>query len=247
MKLPTYKTSTFILIITMTIKEQMYIFDNDWIDILLPLIEQYSDQIDNVIKDDTDNQRCIFPQCNNIFNAFKYCPFNNIKVVIIGQDCYYSRAKNGSILANGLCFSVNQECNKCPPSLKTIFDELYYEYGERRTNTDLTDWALQGVLLLNCALTVREGQAGSHMKIWKGFTEDVIKYITRECDNIVYILWGEFAKSYAKYIDKNNNLVLECRHPSGLAASKGPFVGNNHFNITNQYLEGHGKEVIKWI
>jgi uracil-DNA glycosylase len=231
----------------MTIKEYIHYIENDWIDILIPLIEPYYESIDKQINDDTKNFHSVFPPKIHIFNAFKYCPFNDIKVVIIGQDCYYSRAKNNSILANGLCFSVNQECNKCPPSLRTIFDELYDEYGERRVNTDLSDWAVQGVLLLNCALTVREGKAGSHMKVWKGFTEDVIKYITRECSNTVYILWGEFAKSYAKYINKNNNLILECRHPSGLAASKGPFVGNNHFQLTNQYLQLYGKETIKWV
>lgn len=231
----------------MTIINNLYNINNDWIDVLLPIINPYYENIDKLINDDTQSLNCIFPNQKDIFNAFKYCPFHNIKVVIIGQDCYYSRAKNGSILANGLCFSVSKECNKCPPSLKTILDELEYEYGERRINTDLTDWALQGVLLLNCALTVREGKAGSHMKAWKGFTEDVIKYVTKECNNIVYILWGEFAKSYAKYINKNNNLILECRHPSGLAASKGPFVGNNHFKLTNEYLENHGKEIIQWI
>jgi uracil-DNA glycosylase len=231
----------------MTIIQTLCSIHNDWIDILVPLIEPHIETIQKLIDENKKDMISVFPKQNDIFNAFKYCPFGNIKVVIIGQDCYYSRAKNGSILANGLCFSVNQECNKCPPSLKTIFDELYYEYGQRRVNTDLSDWAVQGVLLLNCALTVREGKAGSHMKEWKGFTQDVIEHITRECNNIVYILWGEFAKSYAKYINKNNNLVLECRHPSGLAASKGPFVGNNHFQLTNQYLQLHGKETIKWV
>lgn len=231
----------------MNIEQEIHSIDNEWTDILSKLIEPYKNDIDKFLKNEIVNNHNIIPNKDDIFNAFKRCPLSNMKVVIIGQDCYYSRAKNGSILANGLCFSVAQECNKCPPSLKTIFDELYDEYGERRMNTDLSDWASQGVLLLNCALTVREGKAGSHMKIWKGFTEDIIKYITKECNNIVYILWGEFAKSYSKYIDKSNNLVLECRHPSGLAASKGPFVGNNHFRSTNEYLIAHGKEPIKWI
>jgi uracil-DNA glycosylase len=231
----------------MTIRDQLYRLNNEWIDILDPLFEPYCETIQKQIDDEDKELKSIFPKQKDIFNAFKYCSPSDLKVVIIGQDCYYSRAKNGSILANGLCFSVSQECNKCPPSLKTIFDELYYEYGEKRTNTDLSDWASQGVLLLNCALTVREGKAGSHMKIWKDFTKDVIRHITREHGNIVYILWGEFAKSYANYIDKNNNLVLECRHPSGLAASKGPFIGNNHFTLTNNYLQEHGKPIIQWI
>lgn len=231
----------------MTILEQIYAIENDWRCVLEQLIEPYENDIQKCIDDEKKNLQVVFPKEKDIFNAFKYCPLDNVKVVIIGQDCYYSRAKNGSILANGLCFSVSQDCHKCPPSLKTIFDELHYEYGVRRTNTDLTDWAIQGVLLLNCALTVRQGKAGSHMKIWKGFTEDIIKYITRECSNIVYIVWGEFAKSYAKYINKNNNLVLECRHPSGLAASKGPFVGNQHFKFANDYLENQGKQPIQWV
>lgn len=231
----------------MNIKHDIALLNNTWTSVLQELVEPYINKIETFLNQECENNHHIIPDRKDIFNAFRYCPLSELKVVIIGQDCYYSRAKNGTMLANGLCFGVSQECNKCPPSLKTIFDELYYEYGARRVNTDLSDWASQGVLLLNCALTVREGKAGSHMKIWKGFTEDVIKYITRECDNIVYILWGEFAKSYANYIDKNNNLVLQCRHPSGLAASKGPFVGNNHFTLTNKFLEEHGKEPIQWL
>lgn len=231
----------------MDITQEIASLNNEWTPILQELVKPYKNNINTFLNRECEDSHNIIPNRNHILNAFRYNPINELKVVIIGQDCYYSRAKNGSVLANGLCFSVSQECNKCPPSLKTIFDELYNEYGERRTNTDLSDWALQGVLLLNCALTVREGKAGSHMKIWKGFTEDIIKYITRECHNVVYILWGEFAKSYAKYIDKNDNLILECRHPSGLAASKGPFVGNNHFTLTNNFLVEHQSEPIKWL
>lgn len=231
----------------MSIIKEVEALSNNWKKILSNLIDPYSDTIQTFIQNELNNNNKIFPEQHQVFNAFKYCLPENLKVVIIGQDCYYSRAKNGSILANGLCFSVNPECDKCPPSLKTIFDELYHEYGLKRTNTDLSDWAEQGVLLLNCALTVREGKASSHMKVWKGFTEDIIKYIAQEHKNIVYILWGEFAKSYAKYIDKNNNLVLDCRHPSGLAASKGPFIGNNHFSLTNEYLLNAGKDAIKWV
>lgn len=231
----------------MNIEQEITSLNNEWTHILQELVKPYNNNINLFLDKECKDNHTIIPNKHQIFNAFRYCPISELKVVIIGQDCYYSRAKNGSLLANGLCFSVSQECNKCPPSLKTIFDELFYEYGERRTNTDLSDWATQGVLLLNCALTVREGKAGSHMKIWKGFTEDIIKYITKECHNVVYILWGEFAKSYAKYIDKSNNLVLECRHPSGLAASKGPFVGNNHFTLTNNFLLEHHSEPIKWL
>lgn len=231
----------------MDIKQEISSLSNDWESILQHLVEPYSKNINSILNQECEDNHQTLPNKHHLLNAFRFCPLSQLKVVIIGQDCYYSRAKNGCILANGLCFSVSQECNKCPPSLKTIFDELYYEYGEQRTNTDLSDWASQGVLLLNCALTVREGKAGSHMKIWKGFTEDIIKYVAKECNDVVYILWGEFAKSYSKHIDKNKNLVLECRHPSGLAASKGPFVGNNHFTLTNTFLVEHGKEPINWL
>jgi uracil-DNA glycosylase len=228
--------------------DEIISIQNDWSDILLQVAEPYTNLIEQQLQDDEEKEHMIFPSKGLIFNAFKQCPINNVKVVIIGQDCYYSRARNKEILANGLCFSVDSKCNKCPPSLRTIFDELKHEYGgDRRTNTDLSDWARQGVLLLNCALTVREGKAGSHMKIWRGFTEEIIKYIAKNHKYIVYILWGEFAKAYSKYIDKNDNLILECRHPSGLAASKGPFIGNNHFKSANEYLSQYGKDGIMWI
>lgn len=219
----------------------------NWKDLLIPCWDLYRSMVENGIIEDEQHGHNVLPSKEKIFNAFNHFNVEDLKVVIIGQDCYYSRSKNGKVLANGLCFSVSEECKVCPPSLKTIFKELQHEYrGDLRKQTDLSDWAAQGVLLLNCALTVREGKAGSHMKLWKGFTEDVIKHITLNQKNIVYILWGEWAKSYAKYVDKENNLVLECRHPSGLAASKGPFVGNNHFKLTNDYLESCGKESIKW-
>lgn len=204
--------------------------------------------IENGIALDEQQGQVILPPRDLVFNAFKHFDIEDLKVVVIGQDCYFSKSKNGKVLANGLCFSVADECNMCPPSLKTIFKELQHEYGgnDLRQRTDLSDWASQGVLLLNCALTVREGKAGSHMKLWKGFTESVIKHIAMNNEGVVYILWGEWAKSYAKYVDKDKNLVLECRHPSGLAASKGPFVGNNHFKRANEYLVSIGKNAIVW-
>lgn len=218
-----------------------------WKGVLTTYWDAYKPQVEKGIALDEEQGHSVFPCKDMIFNAFKHFDVEDLKVVIIGQDCYYSRSKNGNVLANGLCFSVSQDCHKCPPSLKTIFQELQHEYGgELRKATDLSDWASQGVLLLNCALTVREGKAGSHMKLWKGFTEDVIKHIALNQKNIVYIMWGEWAKAYTKYIDKENNLVLECRHPSGLAASKGPFIGNNHFKMANEYLVSVGKDAIKW-
>lgn len=221
--------------------------DTSWTDVLWPLWEKHGHLIIDTIQKEENDGHSILPPRDLIFNAFNHFNVEDLKVVIIGQDCYYSRSKNGNVLANGLCFSVSKECCQCPPSLKTIFQELQNEFGgDLRKDTDLTDWASQGVLLLNCALTVREGKAGSHMRIWKAFTEDIMKYIAIHHKNVVYILWGEFAKSFGKYIIKEDNLVLECRHPSGLAASKGPFVGNNHFKMTNEYLVRYGKPPIIW-
>ncbi len=231
----------------MSIEEELSTIQTTWKDVLVPLYDVHSNKIEQAIAADEQQGHCVFPNKNEVFNGFSQFDAEDLKVVIIGQDCYYSRAKNKRVLANGLCFSVSTDCMTCPPSLKTIFQELQHEYGGAlRTNTDLSDWASQGVLLLNCALTVREGKAGSHMKLWKGFTESVIKHIAENHKNVVYILWGEFAKSYAKLVDKAENLVLECRHPSGLAASKGPFVGNNHFRQANEYLVSKGKQAIVW-
>lgn len=230
-----------------SIIEQIYLQTHQsWHSILTELITPHQSKIVQLLASETDAQACVFPTPDQMFSAFKL-PKDNVKVVIIGQDSYYSRAPNGMPLANGLCFSVPQECQKCPPSLKTIFNELHHEYGVRRTNTDLNDWVGQGVLLLNCAMTVREGKPGSHMKVWKPFTHELIKHLSMHHEHVVYILWGEFAKSFGDYIDKTKNMVLECRHPSGLAASKGPFVGNNHFMLSNQYLDSHGKTTINWL
>jgi uracil-DNA glycosylase len=181
----------------------------------------------------------IYPPTNMIFNAFNHCNINETKVVIIGQDVYINENE-----ANGLCFSVNSGI-KCPPSLRNIFKELEKEYNISRKNTDLTDWAQQGVLLLNRALTVRQGKSMSHMKIWNQFTEDIIKFVTTTNNNIVYILWGAKAQEIEKYIDIENNLVLKWTHPSPL--SRKPFVGNNHFKLCNEYLTSKNKIPISWI
>jgi uracil-DNA glycosylase len=231
----------------MALEHELSHVTTTWKDILMPYWDAHKLMIESGIAHEQEQGHNVLPSKEMIFNAFKHFNVEDLKVVIIGQDCYYSRARNGQVLANGLCFSVSEECQVCPPSLKTIFKELQHEYGgELRQRTDLNDWAAQGALLLNCALTVREGKAGSHMKLWKGFTESVIKHIATTNEGIVYILWGEWAKAYAKYVDRNKNLVLECRHPSGLAASKGPFVGNNHFKMTNDYLVSLGKQGIIW-
>ncbi len=183
----------------------------------------------------------VYPPGNLIFNAFNLCPFNNVKVVIIGQDPYH-----GAGQAHGLCFSV-QDGVPYPPSLRNIFKEIQSDIGTSIPDSgNLTRWAEQGVLLLNATLTVRANVAGSHQKHgWETFTDAVISTLARERQNIVYILWGSYAQQKAAMVDRCRNLVLESVHPSPLSASRG-FFGNHHFSRTNQYLTEHGIEPIIW-
>lgn len=181
----------------------------------------------------------IYPPTDNVFAAFDHFNMKDLKVVLVGQDVYINKGE-----ANGLCFSISSG-SKCPPSLRNIFKELENEYGVYRDNMDLTSWAKQGVLMLNRALTVRQGQSMSHMKIWRPFTEDVLKFIAKEHTNLVYILWGKAAQQAANEVDESKNLVLTWSHPSPL--SRQPFVGNNHFKLCNEYLVSVGKTPIQWI
>ena len=208
---------------------------NDWVDVLSNLASPYEKHINESLTLEEN----ILPSQDKIFAAFKECPFENIKVVIIGQDCYHHIGQ-----ANGLCFSVEKGL-KCPPSLRNIFKELYNEYGIMRTNTDLTDWAHQGVLLLNTALTVRENAPGSHIKIWKDFTRDIVKYIAANKENVCYLLWGDYAISFAQYVNSTNNSIYTHSHPSPLARK--PFVGCMHFKRCNQYLVLNKTDPINWV
>ena len=221
----------------------------DWVELVIECIEPYKASINALLQKEHENGYEVFPKIADIFKSFACFDRKDLKVVILGQDAYHTKAKNGIPLANGTCFSVPQECGKCPPSLTTIFKELEHEFGVKRINTDLKDWAAQGVLLLNCALTVRSGQPNSHIKVWKPFTEALIKRLAREQQGIVYILWGEFAKSYVQIagIDDTKNCVLTSRHPSPLATNKGHFVGNMHFTKANTYLVAQGSNEIKWV
>jgi uracil-DNA glycosylase len=214
--------------------------NTDWKDILLECIEPHVGVINNMLnKEPLD----IFPPSDNVFAAFKKFDQKDLKVVIVGQDCYHTPG-----MAHGLCFSVPKTCGKLPPSLRVIFKELEHEYGgPMRTETDLSDWAEQGVLLLNCALTVRVGTAGSHLKYWKPIVDTIMEYISSKHQGIVFMLWGNFAQTYKDFIDTEKNLVLKARHPSPLAASKGPFVGNMHFTRANEYLNKHGKNAVTWL
>ena len=183
-----------------------------------------------------------YPPGSKLFRAFDECPFNKLKVVIIGQDPYHGKNQ-----ANGLCFSVDDGVEK-PPSLKNIFKELNTSFTKNeRTNSDLSDWSNQGVLLLNSILSVRRKFPGSHRHVgWEEFTENVIKIISKEKMNLVFMLWGNYAKNKEKFIHDNNHLVLKSGHPSPLSANKGFWFGNNHFKKCNDFLIANDLETIKW-
>jgi len=183
----------------------------------------------------------IYPKGDKIFNAFNLCPFDSLKVVIIGQDPYHGKGQ-----ANGLSFSVEKNI-KIPPSLKNIFIELKNNYPEYEySNGDLTRWGNQGVLLLNSILTVRKSEPGSHTNIgWEKFTDFVIKNISSEKSNIVFLLWGKYAQSKSRLIDDNKHLILKSPHPSPFSAHKG-FFKNFHFKKTNEYLLLNNIKEINW-
>ena len=215
--------------------------EESWNYILNPFFNQtiFESLTDNIKKEYRNH--IVYPKGNEIFNAFNLCAFDNLKVVIIGQDPYHGEGQ-----ANGLSFSVNKNI-KIPPSLNNIFIELKNNYPNYRySNGDLSRWAKQGVLLLNSILTVRKSQPGSHRKIgWERFTDYVIKTISSKKKNIVFILWGRFAKSKVDIIDKREHLILKSSHPSPFSAHKG-FFNNNHFIKTNEYLKLNNIKTIKW-
>lgn len=183
----------------------------------------------------------VYPPGSLIFNAFNLCPFDKVKVVLIGQDPYHEPNQ-----AHGLCFSVNDNV-PFPPSLVNIFKEINSDTGAPIPNSgNLTRWAEQGVLLLNATLTVREHQAGSHQRRgWEIFTDAVIKKISDEAENVVFILWGSYAQSKSTLIDASRHYILKSAHPSPLSAYRG-FFGNHHFTLANDYLAAHGKSKINW-
>ena len=184
-----------------------------------------------------------FPPQKLIFNAFQQFDFQQTKVVVIGQDPYHGTGE-----ANGLCFSVNDGI-AIPPSLKNIFSEINSEYERLLfpTTGNLERWATQGILLLNAGLTVRKDEANSHKHLkWNIFTDAVIRNLNENCDNIVFLLWGNFAHKKGKIIDRTKHLVLETGHPSPLSANRGFWFGNNHFKLTNEYLKQQKKAAIEW-
>lgn len=182
-----------------------------------------------------------YPPGGLIFNAFHETPFDNVKVVILGQDPYHGPGQ-----AHGLCFSVNDGID-FPPSLRNIFQEIQSEYGTPIPSSgNLTRWAQQGVFLLNTCLSVRQHQAFSHSSHgWETFTDAVISTLSREKQNLVFLLWGAPAGKKASLIDPTRHLILRSAHPSPLSAYRG-FFGNHHFQLCNQYLQQHGKTPIQW-
>ena len=215
---------------------------SDWQELLQKEFEKpYFKALTEQVKLDYSKHRC-FPNGNQIFEAFNLCALKNIKVVIIGQDPYHGFGQ-----AHGLCFSVNDGI-KHPPSLINIFKEIESDINVPYPKSgNLTHWAEQGVLLLNATLTVRESEAGSHQKFgWENFTDEVISLVSEHCENVVFLMWGGFAKKKAKRINTLKHCILTSGHPSPLSANRGYWFGNKHFSKANEYLKRHNKSVVNW-
>lgn len=202
--------------------------------------KEYFSKLAQYLHKEKAEGKTIFPPGNCIFKAFELCPLDRIKVVILGQDPYHGPGQ-----AMGLSFSVPQGVT-APPSLKNIFKEIESDLGVRMSGSpDLAPWARQGVLLLNAVLTVRSGEPTSHSAIgWQTFTDAVISTISEKCEGVVFLLWGNYAKSKAPLIDRTRHHVLEAAHPSPLA--RGAFFGCRHFSKTNEILKAEGKSPIDW-
>tara|TARA_B100001093_G_scaffold309568_1_gene295375 strand:+ start:726 stop:1394 length:669 start_codon:yes stop_codon:yes gene_type:complete len=201
----------------------------------------YFQSLISFVKDEYNKTLC-FPPGSLIFNAFDKCPFDMVKVVILGQDPYHGLGQ-----ANGLCFSVPAGIT-FPPSLKNIFKEIKNDLNYPIPKSgNLQHWASQGVFLLNATLTVRAHQAGSHQKKgWETFTDRVIQYLSEEKEGIVFLLWGGFARQKVKFINSQKHMVITSGHPSPLSANRGFWFGNKHFSQCNDYLKDRGVTQIQW-
>ena len=211
-----------------------------WTEILAPIKNtEYFTTLWEKVKEEYQTTKC-FPPKNQIFRAIELTPFEEVKVVIIGQDPYHNDNQ-----ANGLCFSVSDKVT-APPSLKNIFKELEDDLGIKKTSNELEMWAKQGVLLLNATLTVRAHEANSHKDLgWEKFTDFIIKEISDKKENVVFVLWGNFAQKKAGLIDASKHFVIQSAHPSPFSVHKG-FFGSRPFSKINQFLEEKGKEPINW-
>ncbi len=204
--------------------------------------QEYFKELTEFVKNEY-KEGAVYPAPKSIFRAFDLCSFDQVKVVILGQDPYH-----GAGQANGLCFAVNDGV-ALPPSLQNIFKEIESDLGKplMHRSGDLTRWAEQGVLLLNATLTVRASTAGSHQNHgWEQFTDAVIKALAEERENLVFILWGNYAKAKGAHIDRSKHLVLESAHPSPFSAYRG-FFGSKPFSKTNEYLAACGETPINWL
>jgi uracil-DNA glycosylase len=215
--------------------------EESWKNVLAEEFEKpYFDKLTEFVRSEY-RTKTIYPPARLIFNAFDQCPFSRLKVVILGQDPYHGPGQ-----AHGLCFSVNDGVD-FPPSLRNIFKELNGDVGKPVPSSgNLTEWARQGVLLLNATLTVRAHQAGSHQKKgWEEFTDAVIHRVNALKEHVVFILWGSYAIRKGEFIDRSKHLVLISVHPSPLSASRG-FFGNKHFSKANDFLLSHQQQPVKW-
>ncbi len=203
--------------------------------------KEYFKDLLNFVRREYSENIC-YPPAEDIFSAFDHSRFEDTKVVILGQDPYHGEGQ-----ANGLCFSVKDGIT-FPPSLRNIFKEIEDDLNKAIPATgNLERWADQGVLLLNATLSVRAHQAGSHQgKGWEKFTDNVIKTISDEKENVVFLLWGGYARKKSRLIDNSKHLILNSGHPSPLSANRGFWFGNKHFSKANSYLVEHGKKPIDW-
>lgn len=215
--------------------------DESWRQVLQPEFDKpYFELLTNFVRNAYRTTQC-FPPAGQIFRAFDLCPFNRVRVVIIGQDPYHDFNQ-----AHGLCFSV-QDGVRVPPSLENIYKELNRDLGKPiPTSGNLTHWAEQGVLLLNATLTVEAHRAGSHQgKGWEELTDAAIQALNNQRENVVFMLWGSYAQRKGQFIDRRRHIVLTAVHPSPLSAYRG-FIGCGHFSQANAYLQQHGQTPINW-
>lgn len=217
--------------------------NTSWLSVLSNEFQKpYFQELMNEVDAEYQNFEC-YPSKELLFAAFDSCSFEDLKVVIIGQDPYHGKGE-----ANGLCFSVNDSV-KIPPSLRNIFREINDDLGTvfLPNSGNLKRWAQQGILLLNATLSVRKDSPNSHKHLkWNVFTDAVIDRISTEKEHIVFLLWGSFAHKKGLKIDRTKHLVLECGHPSPMSANQGKWFGNKHFSTTNAYLKSKGKTEIDW-
>jgi uracil-DNA glycosylase len=218
--------------------------ESSWLEVLAPEFEKpYMSELRQFLVVEKRNRKVIYPKGSEYFKAMDTTPFDDVKVVILGQDPYHGPGQ-----AHGLCFSVQQGV-QLPPSLQNIFKEISDEYpdrNERFPHGNLTGWARQGVLLLNAVLTVERARAASHQgRGWETFTDQIVTELSQRREKLVFMLWGSYAQKKGAVIDTGKHLVLQSPHPSPLSAHRG-FFGNNHFRECNDNLLANGKEPIDW-